>query len=131
MDDNLYAMALAEMSMSTKTAISSKDAGIATWSNAWSLLVEFIGRAILIAKEFQGLDGEALREKVILAAERFYEEIIVPIDIPGVPNIIEPLVDKAIGKALRPLIAGAVDGLLKLFATFGWAAADAPETASS
>ena len=133
-DQTLYEATLPQMGESLGTVTAATEAGTASWSSAWSLMIEFIGKAIGIAKELRGLTGDELKEKVIEAAEKFYEEVIVPIDIPGVPNIIEPLVDKAIGKALRPLIAGAVDGILKLYDRLGWPAfgfGDKPEAASS
>lgn len=117
---DLYERTLQEVEVRRQSLLQAKAAGIGDWSMIWAAIVDFIAKAIAIAKELQGLEREQIREKVVAATERFYEEVIVPIDLPGVPNIIEPIVDKALGRAIRPLLAGTIDALFDLYDRLGW-----------
>lgn len=41
---------------------------------------------------------------LVEVAERLYDEHVAPLDIPGVPNLIEPRIDAMIRAQIRPLI---------------------------
>lgn len=41
---------------------------------------------------------------LVEAAEKLYDEHVAPLDIPGVPNLIEPRIDAMIRAQIRPLI---------------------------
>ena len=44
---------------------------------------------------------------------QIYDSVVAPFDIPGLPNLIEPAVDKAIGQALRMLLERIAERLKK------------------
>lgn len=55
------------------------------------------------------VDPVAGKEELIQAAESIYAEYVAPIDLAGVPNLIEPFVDKWLGEVIRPSISLLVD----------------------
>ena len=56
-------------------------------------------------------DPVAGKEDLIRAAEAVYDEYLAPLDLVGVPNRIEPYVDKVIRDTIRPGIALLVDAV--------------------
>jgi hypothetical protein len=63
-----------------------------------------------------GIGSEAERkDAVVKAIGRFYDEVIAPIDIVGVPNFLEPVVDKAIRELLLLLAKSWIDSLVNIF----------------
>ena len=80
----------------------------------FKLLASFLGRANRVVKHFGDEHGtvEERRECVVVAGQEFFEKIIEPLDLPWIPNWMESLViDPAIGRSIRPVIEGLVDGL--------------------
>jgi len=55
------------------------------------------------------------KDTVVLAIGRFYDEIVAPIDITGVPNFLEPIVDKALRELLLLLTRSWADAVLAVF----------------
>jgi len=54
-------------------------------------------------------DPVAGKEDLIQAAEAVYDDFVAPIDLVGVPNIIEPFVDKWLREIIRPGLSRLVD----------------------
>ena len=82
---------------------------------ALALLHEAIEEAVRLAAEYKNAVGPAKKELVIAAVEKFYFEVIAPIDLPYIPNfVIEPIVDQSIGSAIRPLVGGLVERVYSL-----------------
>jgi len=55
------------------------------------------------------------KNTVVLAVAKFYDEIIAPIDITGVPNFLEPIVDKTLRELLLLLTRSWADAVLAVF----------------
>ena len=55
------------------------------------------------------------KETVVLAVAKFYDEIVAPIDITGVPNFLEPVVDRALRELLLLLTRSWSDAVLAVF----------------
>lgn len=55
----------------------------------------------------QNLADEATIEAVIRETERIYDIYIGPMDIPWVPNVVEPLIDAQLRAAIRPNLQAA------------------------
>ncbi len=72
----------------------------AIYQVAVNYLERLIGSSIVLD------DGEV--EAVIRETERIYDTYIGPIDIPWVPNLIEPLIDANIRSSIRPNLLAAV-----------------------
>lgn len=88
----------------------------------WDLAGVLVGasaRRLIAALVQAPIDGPAKRKLVAEAVVQVYEQAIAPLDIPGVPNWVEPLVDRGIGLAvamyaeqLVSVIYGAVEPYL-------------------
>jgi hypothetical protein len=65
-------------------------------------LIEFIMRALKDA-----LDALGGVEEVVKFAEEAYTKYVTPIDLPGIPNFIEPAVDKAAIAVISAVIRAA------------------------
>lgn len=64
---------------------------------------------VVVAQTIGGTGSEKLNA-VVDALMYLYETILAPIDLPWIPNFIEPVVDRKIAEALRPILAGFVEG---------------------
>lgn len=81
-------------------------------SEVWGLFQDIVVSFMKIAEtvNLSGVDKKAI---VMDAASRLYDEVIAPIDIKSIPNVIEPAFDK-FGKSLfLELISGSIDYMVK------------------
>lgn len=60
-------------------------------------------------------DEAERKDAVVMAIGRFYDEVIAPIDITGIPSFLEPIVDKALRELLLLLCRSWVDSLVAIF----------------
>jgi len=91
-----------------------------------ALLGTAIGELVSIAEAFYDGSGDAKKAAVMAAIDTFYEEVIKPIDIPVIPNFIEPIADKAVKQLLLVVADGLVDAVVAIFNKAGWP--DTPDT---
>jgi hypothetical protein len=83
-----------------------------TLSEIWSLTSEAIQSFQLVVASFIGEPGDK-KAVVMTAAAKFYDEVIAPIDIPSLNNLIEPTIDR-LGRGLfLELVSGAYDYIVK------------------
>lgn len=88
--------------------------GRLTLAEGWQLLQEGVQDAVYIAAQLNaaGADKKAL---VLQLAQQLYDNVIAPIDIPYIPNlVVEPIVDKAIGQMIQPMLSGMIEAALNL-----------------
>lgn len=66
----------------------------------------------LIAKGLKaaGVDQSAF-EPAVAAVETLFDQYVAPYDIPAIPNFIEPMVDAALRRQIRPVIQHFFDAL--------------------
>jgi len=64
--------------------------------------------------------GTVKKETVHLAVSEFYDQVIAPLDITGVPNFMEGMVDTAIKHMILTLIDMWIDSLVNIFNKLGW-----------
>ncbi|SFH97326.1 hypothetical protein [Planctomicrobium piriforme] len=64
--------------------------------------------------------GPEKKQIVLLALEQFIDAVIVPYDLPYVPNFIEPAVDGAIKKSLLSLASTLIDRAVESFKQVDW-----------
>ncbi len=90
--------------------------------DGWTVteVYEFITRAtgslVRLVGEYDPSHDD-LKATVLAAIGKLYDDVLAPIDIPYVPNIIETrFLDPAIRSALLKQVSGMIDGLLKIFA---------------
>jgi hypothetical protein len=88
-----------------------------SWAEALSLITGAIAAFLSIARGLGNNTGDTdVREMIITAVSNFYENVIRPKDIPGLPNIIEnTVVDPLLGKAIPTLVGLLYDTLTSAF----------------
>lgn len=65
-------------------------------------------------------NGEIKKETVKLAVTQFYDQVIAPVDIKGIPNLMEGMVDNAIKYTILMFIDMWIDSLVNIFNKLGW-----------
>jgi len=65
----------------------------------FGLLISGIKAIVALLDDFSDLTPEQAKTIGLQLVDQFYQDVIAPIDLPGVPNIIEPYVD-SLGKTL-------------------------------
>ena len=113
----------------TKVITSYKEAnadGKLSFTDIIALLGTATGELVSIAEAFYDGSGDAKKAAVMAAIDTFYEEVIEPIDIPAIPNFIEPIADKAVKQLLLVVADGLVDAVVAIFNKNGWP--DTPDT---
>ena len=66
------------------------------------------------------MTGAEKKAAVLAALETFFDEVIAPLDIKGIPNFIEPIVDSSLKKLSLTLAAAGIDALVAIFNRSGW-----------
>lgn len=88
----------------------------------WELAQSAVASAMKIAKDFKGdIGDQTLQEYAMAFAGQFYDEVIAPIDLPKIPNIIETrFVDPALRSVFLLLIQGSIKTIINLLGRTGW-----------
>lgn len=73
-------------------------------------------------------NGEIKKETVKLAVTQFYDQVIAPVDIKGIPNLMEGMVDNAIKYTILMFIDMWIDSLVNIFNKLGWGDGKAENT---
>ena len=106
--------------------------GKLTFTDIVALLGTATSELVGIAEAFYDGSGEAKKAAVMAALNTFYDEVIEPIDIPAIPNFIEPITDKVIKQILLVVADGLVDAIVTIFNKGGWPnVPDTPDTPTS
>lgn len=66
------------------------------------------------------VSGVIKKQTAMEAVSKFIDEVITPLDLPGVPNLIEPVVDQGIKSLLMLAADAAIDSAVALFNQIGW-----------
>jgi len=74
----------------------------------------------LFEKFAENATGEEKKAAVLAALEAFFDEVVAPIDIKGIPNFIEPVVDSSLKKLALTLASAGIDALVAIFNKSGW-----------
>lgn len=87
----------------------------------WELLTTTSASLMRVAETFATYDGAAKKAAVLRGVESFYDQVVVPLDIPHVPEFVENrFVDPALKGFLLKLVSGTIDSLVKVFNRTGW-----------
>lgn len=87
-----------------------------TAGEALGLLVKSVSAFAVLARQIMpAIESGELRQFVIDGVQQVYDQVIAPMDIPGIPNIIEDTIDDAIGRAVPTFIGLAYDTILQVF----------------
>ena len=94
--------------------------GKLTFSEIWGLFQNALATLIQLTEKYAEYTGEQKKEVVLAALDQLFDRVIKPIDIKGVPNFLEPIVDKALKQLLMTLAGPAIDSLVNIFNKTGW-----------
>jgi len=89
-------------------------------SEAWKILQLATASVIqiieIIGKDLEGPDKKALALDLL---NKFYDSVFLVVDIPVVPNILEPMIHKYVKSFLMVLVGASIDALVTTFRETG------------
>lgn len=89
-------------------------------AQAWKILQLAVAATIQIIEN--SADGLAGKDKKAIAMEllsKFYDSVFIVIDIPFVPNLIEPVIHKYVKSFLMILVSSTIDAMVTTFRNTG------------
>jgi FMN-dependent NADH-azoreductase len=91
-----------------------------TLDEAWKSLQLVIAGVVqvieAVAKELEGKEKKAIAMEYI---NKFYDATIVVIDIPLVPNFLEPIIHSYVKKILMIMVSASIDATVSIFRQTG------------
>ena len=100
--------------------LSLKDLKTVAISEAWKILqlavVEIIQQIEQSGSDLKGKDKKALAMELL---SKFYDSVFMIIDIPFVPNLIEPIIHKYVKSLLMILVSSTIDAMVTAFRQMG------------
>lgn len=100
--------------------LSLKDLKTVAISEAWKILqlavVEIIQEIEESGSDLRGKDKKALAMELL---SRFYDSVFMIIDIPFVPNLIEPIIHRHVKSLLMILLGSTIDAMVTAFRQIG------------
>lgn len=110
---DLYDVVKTQIDAVVEAAKSSLADNRLTLTEVWTLTTKAVGAFVLIVNELDA-DNADKKAVVVKAAERLYDEVIAPIDIKAIPNVLEPMVDKIGRGVFIEIVSGVVDGTVAI-----------------
>ena len=100
--------------------LSLKDLKTVAISEAWKILqltvIEIIQEIEESGPDLRGKDKKALAMELL---SRFYDSVFMIIDIPFVPNFIEPIIHRHVKSLLMILLGSTIDAMVTAFRQIG------------
>lgn len=98
-----------------------------SFTEIFTLAGKALGSFVQLFESFtSNATGEDKKAAVLAALETFFDEVIGPIDIKGIPNFIEPVVDSSLKKLCMTLADAGIDALVAIFNKSGWGPSPSP-----
>jgi len=94
--------------------------GKLSFSEIFTLVGNAVATFVRLMETFGEGTGAEKKAAVLLAVDRFFDEVITPIDIKGIPNFLEAIFDSSLKSLVLALADGWVDTLVNLFDRLGW-----------
>lgn len=89
-------------------------------SEAWKILqLAIAGIVQIIEKIASDLEGKEKKDIAITYINSFYDKVFVVVDVPFIPNIIEPVMHKYIKSLLMIMVAASIDATVTIFKQTG------------
>jgi len=89
-------------------------------TEAWKLLQIVTSSIIQIIEAIgKDLQGPEKKELALILINKFYDKIFLVVDIPVVPNLIEPLIHKYVKAFLMILVGATIDSMVTIFRNTG------------
>ena len=100
--------------------LSLKDLKTVAISEAWKILqlavVEIIQEIEESGSDLKGKDKKALAMELL---SKFYDSVFMIIDVPFVPNLIEPIIHRHVKSLLMILLGSTIDAMVTAFRQIG------------
>lgn len=93
--------------------------GTLTFKEVMTLIYNASATFVRFVENFNA-NGALKKEAVKIAIAKFYDEVIAPIDIKGIPNFMEGLVDDALKNIILLFVDMWIDSLVNIFNKIGW-----------
>jgi hypothetical protein len=91
-----------------------------TLSEVWAIFQTAIHTLVKLAEEVNGAgNGEEKKEAVLAALDKFYDDVIAPIDLVVVPNLVEPAADRFLKGLFLQLASGSIDSMVAFLTAQG------------
>ena len=87
--------------------------GTVTFAEVFQYLFEAATDLVALAEQLPA-DGAGKKQAVLEAVSKFIDDVLVPLDLPYVPSILEPVVDQSLKQLLLVVADGAVEAAVKL-----------------
>lgn len=100
--------------------VSLNEVKIVAIAQAWKILQLAIASTIQIIEDTA--DGLAGKDKKAIAMEllnKFYDSVFIIVDIPFVPNLLEPIIHKYVKAFLMILVSSTIDAMVTTFRQTG------------
>jgi len=94
--------------------------GKLTFSEIFTLLGNAVATFVQLTESLGAGSGADKKAAVLEAISQFFDEVIIPIDIKGVPNLLEGIVDQSLKQLVLTLADGWVDSIVNIFNKTGW-----------
>jgi hypothetical protein len=94
--------------------------GKLSFSEIFTLVGNAVATFVHLMETFGEGTGAEKKAAVLLAVDKFFDEVITPIDIKGIPNFLEPVFDSSLKNLVMALADGWVDTLVNIFDRLGW-----------
>lgn len=101
--------------------------GKLSFSEIFTLVGNAVASFVHLTEDFGEGTGPEKKAAVIAAIDRFFDEVITPIDIKGIPNFLESIFDSSLKSLVLALADGWVDTIVKVFNRLGWSGGGSDE----
>lgn len=89
-------------------------------SEAWKALQLVTASTVQIIEAIaKDLEGSSKKEIAIEYINAFYDKVFIVIDIPLVPNLLEPIIHRYIKKVLMIMVSSSIDATVTIFRETG------------
>lgn len=89
-------------------------------AQAWKILQLAVASIIQVientAEDMEGKDKKAIAMDLL---SRFYDSVFIVVDIPFVPNIVEPIIHRYVKSFLMVLVSSTIDAMVTTFRNTG------------
>ena len=117
--EELVSIEIKKLTEQTKLALNNVKS--VALSDAWKILqlavVAIIQIIESLAVEYSGPEKKELAIKLI---SKFYDDVFTSIDIPAIPNILEPVIHRYVKSFLLVLVGATIDAMVATFRKTLW-----------
>jgi hypothetical protein len=106
--------------LTNQTKESLKTVKIIALAQAWKILQLVVAAIIQIIEEI-GADLSSPEKKLLAmdCVSKFYDSVFLVIDVPFVPNMVEPIIHKHVKSILMILVSSTIDAMVTTFRNAG------------